>query len=262
MGPGQLIRVHRRRRRLSQVELAGAAGISARHLSFVENGRSRPGRPVLAALARGLGLPARQVNRLMRAAGERPQYPEHALEDATARPLRWALERMLDAHMPLPAMVTDHAWNLVRENPAFAALRRELGTLAHRGAEGRSMMEWLFAADGLRPLVSNWDVVGPLLLERVRHEALVHPDLDWLVEHLEAHLGETGARNEADDADVVVPLHMVLGGDDLRLFTVLASFGSALDAHLQSLRIEYFFPVDEATRRYLEALVARGAEAG
>lgn len=257
MGPGQLIRAHRRRRRLSQLELAGVAGISARHLSFVENGRSRPGRPVLAALARGLGLPARQANQLMHAAGERPQYPEHALGDAAARPLRWALERMLDGHMPLPAMVTDHAWNLVRENAAFAALRSELAAHAGRGAEGRGMMEWLFAPDGLQPLVANWELVGPFLLERVRHEALVHPDLDGLVERLEAQPGATEARHAAEGADVVVPLHLVLAGRDLRLFTVLASFGSALDAHLQSLRIEYFFPVDEATRRYLEGLVAR-----
>lgn len=256
MHPGSLLRSHRLRRRLSQLQLAGAAGISARHLSFVETGRSRPGRAVLAALARALELPHRESNRLLRAAGERPLYPEHGLDAAEAAPLRAALERMLEVHMPLPAMVTDHGWNLVRGNAAFLALSERLAARSARPPAGRSLLEWLFARDGLRPLLANFGVVAPLLLERARREAVRYPDLDPLVARLAAQLDGEPAAAWADADGVVVPLHLVLDGQDLRLFSVLASFGSALDAHLEALRIEYFFAEDAATLAWLEALAA------
>ena len=252
MGPGQLVRAHRRRRGWSQLALAAAAGVSARHLSFIETGRSRPGRAVLAALGRALDLPAREVNGLLRAAGERPPYPEHDPDDAAVRPLRDALERMLAAHMPLPAVAMDHAWHPVSTNPAFDAMMRRLAARTATPPGDRGLMEWLFAPDGLRPLVANWGVVGPFLLDRVRRESVVHGDLDRLVERLEAMLGRVEESPSDPDTDaVVLPLHLVVDGRDLRLFSVLAAFGSALDAGFQALRIEYFFPKDEATRTWL-----------
>ena len=256
MNPGRLLRTHRRRRRLSQLELALAAGISSRHLSFIENGRSRPGRAVLAALARALQLPLRESNRLFRAAGERAPYPDRGLDDAAAASLRSALERMLEAHMPWPAMVTDRCWHPVRTNPAFDALLAELGRHAQSGPGERGMMEWLFAHDGLRPLVANWDAVGPFLLERVRHEAVLDPGLEELLERLEA----TGEDRPGDPGpargDVVLPLHLVFAGQSVQLFSLLAGFGSALDAGLQDLRMEFFCPNDAPSAQWLRDLTA------
>lgn len=254
MGPGELVRAHRVRRRLSQLELAGEAGVSTRHLSYVETGRSRPGRAVLAALARALHLPPREANRLMRAAGERPLHAERGLDGRASAPLRAALDRMVAGHMPYPAIVTDHAWNPVRANPAAGAFTARLAAAARPPPASGNLLEWLFAADGLRPLVANWPAVGPLLLDRVRQEAVRYPDLDALAARLQALAPAAATAPRLDPDDAVLPLHLVVEGRDLRLFSILAAFGSALDAHVAGLRIEYFFPYDETTRTWLEAV--------
>lgn len=252
MGPGEIVRAHRLRRRLSQLELAGAAGVSTRHLSYVETGRSRPGRGVLAALARALHLPPREANRLMHAAGERPLHVDRGLEAPDTAPLRAALDRMLAGHMPYPALVTDHAWHSVRANPAAEALIARLASSGGPLPPSGNLLEWLFAPHGLRPLVANWPAVGPFLLDRVRQEAVRHPDLDALAARLSDLAPDAVTRPRIDEEDTVLPLHLVVGGDHVRLFSVLASFGSALDAHVADLRLEYLFPADETTRAWLE----------
>lgn len=258
MGPGDLIRAHRKRRRLSQLELAGQAGISARHLSYVERGRSRPGRAIVAALARAMALPLRETNRLARAAGLPAIHPEHGLDDPEVVTLRNALEAMLSAHMPLPAVVTDHAWHVVHGNPAFTALAGYLARYTRRPPGAGSLLEWLFAPDGLRPLVLNWDAVSALLLERARHEAVLHPDLDDQVARLDtlAHRPGGPPAPVPPEDRVVLSLHLCAGGRELRLFSVLARFGSALDANMESLRIEYFFPEDAASGAELARICA------
>lgn len=254
MGPGEIVRMHRVRRRLSQLDLASEAAVSTRHLSYVETGRSRPGRPVLAALARALHLPAREANRLMRAAGERPLHPEQGLETPQSGALRGAIDRMLATHMPWPALVTDHAWNPVRANPAADGLMSRLAAAGGPPPPSGNLLEWLFAPDGLRPLVANWSAVGPFLLDRVRQESVPHPDLDELVERLQTLAPDAATAPRIDEHDVVVPLHLIIEGKDVRLFSILAGFGAALDAHIADLRIEYFFPEDEITRAWLDGL--------
>jgi len=258
MGPGDLIRAHRKRHGLSQLELASRAGISTRHLSYVERGRSRPGRAVVAALARGLGLAPREANRLARAADLRPLHPEHGLDDPAVEPLRAALEAMLATHMPLPAAVTDPSWNVPRANPACTALTEHLAGFTRRPPADESLLEWLFAADGLQPLVTNWAEVGPFLLERARDEAVSYPELDTLVARLERLLAVSGVSPGPAAAEdrVLLALRLAAGDRELRLFSVLARFGSALDANMESLRVEYFFPEDQATRIHIEHLVA------
>ena len=254
MGPGEIVRAHRVRRRLSQLELAGAAGVSTRHLSYVETGRSRPGRAVLAALARALHLPPREANRLMRAAGERPLRSECGLEAPESEALRAAINRMLATHMPWPAIVTDHAWNPVRANPAADKMMSRLAEAGDPPPPSGNLLEWLFAPAGLRPLVANWSAVGPFLLDRVRQESVSHPDLDELAARLEALAPDAASAPHIDERDVVVPLHFAVEGTDVRLFSILAGFGSALDAQIADLRIEYFFPEDDATREWLEGV--------
>ena len=252
MAPGEIIRAHRARRRVSQLDLASAAGVSTRHLSYVETGRSRPGRAVLAALARALHLPPRETNRLMRAAGERPLYAERGLEAPESAALRSAIDRMLSTHMPWPAIVTDHAWNPVRANPAADALTSRLAAASGPPPPSGNLLEWLFAPDGLRPTVANWSAVGPFLLDRVRQESVPYPDLDELAERLQALAPDAATASRIDEYDVVVPLHLMVERKEVRLISVVAGFGAALDAHIADLRIEYFFPEDEATRVWLE----------
>jgi len=257
VGPGSLLRSHRRRRRLSQLALANAAGISARHLSFIETGRSRPGRAVVAALARAMALPHRETNRILRSLGEAPLYPDVGIDDEAVRALRAALERMLEAHMPWPAVVMDRAWCAVRANPAFECLLDRLVGHTETPPSERGLMEWLFARDGLQPLVVNWPEVAPFLLRRVRHESVLHPDLDELAERLEGQVDpRVLADPEPGGQGVVLPLHLRVDGQEVRLFSLLAGFGSALDAGMEELRLECFCPADGDSERWLTHLVA------
>jgi len=257
VGPGSLLRTHRRRRGLSQLGLACSAGISARHLSFIETGRSRPGRAVVVALSRAMALPNRETNRLLRAIGEPPQYPDAGIDGEAVRPLRAALERMLDAHMPWPAVVMDRFWRVVLANPAFEGMLDRLVQHAETPPGDRGLMEWLFARDGLQPLVGNWSQVAPFLLRRVRHESVLYPDLDELAVALEAQLDpQVLGEPESGDQDVVLSLHLLVDAQEIQLFSLLAGFGSALDAGMAELRMECFFPRDEHSERWLRDLVA------
>jgi len=188
----------------------------------------------------------------MRAAGERPLHTERGLEAPQSAALRSAIDRMLSTHMPWPALVTDHAWNPVRANPAADALMSRLAAAGGPPPPSGNLLEWLFAPDGLRPLVINWSAVGPFLLDRVRQESVPHPDLDELAARLQALAPDAATTPRIDEDAVVVPLHLNVEGRELRLFSILAGFGAALDAHIADLRIEYFFPEDEATCIWLE----------
>lgn len=114
-----------------------------------------------------------------------------------------------------------------------------------------NLLEWLFAPDGLRPLVVNWSAVGPFLLDRVRQESVTHPDLDELAARLEALAPDAAIAPQIKEHEVVVPLQLIVEGREVRMFSILAGFGSALDAEVADLRIEYFFPEDETTRAWL-----------
>ncbi len=179
-------------------------------------------------------------------------------------PLLRALERMLDAHMPWPAMATDREWRPLRTNRAFDALVTVLCRHARSAPDGRGMMEWLFAPDGLRPLVANFDTVGPFLLERVRHEAVVDPGLEDLLGRLEQAATDAAIDHavEPDQQGVVLPLQLHVDGRSVQLFSLLAAFGSPLDAGLQDLRIEYFCPLDEASARWLAGLTPDASRPG
>src|SRR5438067_7306997 len=119
---GSLLRTWRERRRLTQQEVALDAGISARHLSFVETGRSKPGRAMLLGVTERLAIPYRERNEILLAAGYAPAFPERSLEDPALSPVRDALERILAAHEPYPAMAFDRRWNLVAANTAASAM--------------------------------------------------------------------------------------------------------------------------------------------
>lgn len=119
---GSLLRGWRARRRVSQLDLSLSVGVSARHLSFVEPGRSRPSAELMLALADGLDIPLRECNTLLLAAGYAPRYPSRPLEDAALGPAREAVQRLLDAHDPYPGVVIDRCWNVVGANASASAL--------------------------------------------------------------------------------------------------------------------------------------------
>jgi transcriptional regulator with XRE-family HTH domain len=239
-------------RRLSQLALAAEASTTQRHLSFIESGRSQPSREILLRLARVLDVPIRERNQLLLAAGYAPLYREAGLADEQAAQVRAALERMLDAHEPYPAVVMDRHWNVLTTNSAASAFFGWL--LGDREIEQPpNVVRLIFDPDGLRPHVVNWDAAAEALLQRVHREAVGGvPDQETLA-LLERVLSYPGVPPEWSAPDFrtpplpVVPLEFERNGLAVSYFSAVTTLGTPQDALLQEIRIESMFPADEAT---------------
>ncbi len=244
-----LLRGWRRRRRLSQLDLALACGLSQRHLSFLESGRARPSRGMILRLAETLEVPLRDRNDWLTAAGFAPAFKARSLDDPGMAPVLGAVHLMLANHAPFPAIAIDRAWNLVLANAPFEAL---IGpdAWAAIGGSARNLMRLLFHPAGIRPQVENWDEIAPLLWHRARREAEalggqdMQRELGELAQYQDAHL-----LHAAPEAGLVpiLPLRIAKDGHRLSLFSVIATFGTAQDVTADELRIETFFPADAAT---------------
>ena len=256
-GVGPLLRDWRTRRRRSQMELALDAEVSARHLSFVETGRSRPSRELVLHLAEHLEVPLRERNALLLAAGYAPAYAERALGDDAMAPVRDALERLLKGHEPFPAVAVDRQWELVAGNgPAIAMLE---GVATELLAPPANTLRISLHPDGLAPRIENLAEYSSHLLGLVAREAAAtgDPALVALHEELASYPGVDADPRPHDPADsLFVPLRLRTpdGRAIHTFFSTIARFGTALDVTVAELAIESFFPaVDESAR----ALLAR-----
>jgi transcriptional regulator with XRE-family HTH domain len=249
---GELLRHWRRVRHTSQLELATTVATTQRHVSFIESGRSQPSRQMLLRLARVLDIPIRERNQLLLAAGYAPLYREAGLESQEATQVRAAVERVLEAHEPYPAVVMDRHWNVVTTNSAAGAFFDWL--LGDRELERpANVIRLMFDPDGLRRFVRNWDDVAEALIQRVHREAVGgFPDPET-VELLERALGYPGVPSEWQLPDFrnpplpVVPVEFEKDGLALSYFSTVTTVGTPQDAMLQEIRIESFFPSDDAT---------------
>ena len=262
---GGLLREWRGLRKLSQLELALQAGISQRHLSFLESGRSRPSREMVLGLSETLDIPLRERNALLTAAGFATLYRERSLQVAEMEPVRRALELTLKHHEPYPAVVVDRDWNLVMQNTAsqrfFGLLGDPAVIWARTCPDGRpNVMRLTFHPEGLRPFIANWELLGPAMLNRLRREAamLSGPHgLSALLEELLAYPGIPDQWRIPDWEHPLTPiLPMALQKDGLScsLFTMIAMFGTPQDITVDELRLETFFPADEPTDQLLQQL--------
>jgi transcriptional regulator with XRE-family HTH domain len=257
---GDLVRYWRRVRGMSQLDLASNAMTTPRHMSFLETGRSSPSREMVLRLAAALGVPLRDRNGLLLAAGFAPLYPHRPLEDPGLDLVMTALDRMLDRHDPLPAVVLDRGWQLVRAN---AGAGRLFGALfAPDPPPERANVLRLFLEPGpVRRAVANWDDVAPALLERARREA-VGGVLDLATAELVRELQSRPDVAPQVTAPHVAPLvpvvdvHFRLGGNVLRFFSIVSTVGTPVDVTAQELRVEAFFPADDATSDRWERLAA------
>ncbi|HSG91591.1 MAG TPA: helix-turn-helix transcriptional regulator [Pseudomonadales bacterium] len=272
-GFGELLRGWRHDRRLSQEALAHEAEISQRHLSCLESGRSSPSRQMALHLAHVLDVPLRDRNLMLGAAGFAPAYAHRTLEGPELAAVDQALDLMLGGLEPCPAIAIDRAWNLVRANGAalatFAAFV-DLDTVFARidaPGGGPNMLWLLYHPEGLRPWIRDWQEVGPAMLDRIRREVAADPAWAGGAELLHA-LQELagfapGARAWTPTPDPVLTLTLERDDVRLRLFTMMATFGTAQDVTVQELRVEAFFPADDASRATLEQLRrARAPAAG
>jgi transcriptional regulator with XRE-family HTH domain len=249
---GELLRHWRGVRHLSQLALAGEVATTQRHLSFIESGRSQPSRAMLLRLARTLDIPIRERNQLLLAAGFAPLYREAGLESEEATQVRAAVERVLEAHEPYPAVVMDRHWNVVTTNSAAGAFFGWL--LGDRELEmPPNVIRLMFDPDGLRPFVQNWDDIAEALIQRVHREAVGgFPDAETIA-LLDQALGYPGVPSRWRTPDFsnpplpVVPVEFQKDGLALSYFSTVTTLGTPQDAMLQEIRIESFFPSDDAT---------------
>lgn len=252
---GELLRDWRRRRGMSQLDLALQADVSARHVSFVETGRTIPSRPMVLRLAEHLGVPLRERNRLLVAAGHAPVYAERALDDPDLAKARDALELVLKGHEPYPALVVDRRWNLVLANSAMNVF---LDGVAPELLEPRvNMMRLGLHPNGFAPRIQNMDEVRGFLLPRLARQVAVTGDPELSDLYAELAGGGGGEMPEPDPADIVLRIRLRHRGDDLCFFITVTTFGAAFDITLDELAVEAYFPADEHTRRVLTGRAAR-----
>ncbi|HEU0200433.1 MAG TPA: helix-turn-helix transcriptional regulator [Burkholderiaceae bacterium] len=263
--PGAGLRGARQARRMSQMDLALRVGVSQRHLSFIETGRAAPSRGMLLALLEALDVPLTQRNELLLQAGYAPEYGARDLRDTDLGAVREALQRLLDAHEPAPAIVIDAMWNLVLANRGAQRLHRLMSgepTLA----PPVNVLKRIFHPDGWRKLVANFDEVAAATWQRVQHEMLQHPPLAQLAHEVEPWVPPALRRPRYLQANHARPLAPVLTTrfktprGELTFFSAFTTFGTPQDITVASLRVEHFFPADAHTDRVCRDVAAETAD--
>lgn len=259
---GQLLKQWRDRRRVSQLDLAGEAELSTRHLSFIETGRSQPSRDTVLRLCRALEVPPRSRNELLTAAGYAPIYRETAL-DAPELAQAWrALDYILRQQEPYPAMMVDRHWNILRSNEAMTRVMGcFLDPAAMEAAGAPNAIRLTHHPRGLRPFIRNWETTAAVSIQWLQRDLLHTGDSKTrqLLDELLAYPGAPPDWRTRDlDASAAPFLAIELQKDDLRFsfFTVFASLGTPHDITLHELRIECFLPADEITEENLRRLAA------
>jgi len=249
---GSLLKDWRGRRRMSQLDLGLVANVSARHISFLETGRSKPSRSMVIQLSETLEVPRAARNVLLNAAGYSSAYRRRELDKEDMKLVRAAVDWTLERHDPYPAFAVDTHWSLVRANASATMLLGAIGLRA-----GDSMLDALTESDAMRAAFDNWPEVARYAIVRLRTES-AHlggdPVLDSAADKLAEELGSTVPRDTAA-LPAVVPARYRANGTVLSFFSTIAQFGTAEDIALADLKIELMFPADDATR---DILLARG----
>jgi transcriptional regulator with XRE-family HTH domain len=251
---GRLLRHWRDIRRKSQMELSLDTGVSQRHLSFIESGRSVPSRQTLLNITQALDVPFRERNGFLIAAGFAPIYKEDAWNAEEMRSVTRALERILLHHQPFPALVMDRYWNVFMRNTSALRFFNAFIDLEAR-PEPRNMLHLMFDPTAMRPFVMNWEETSKALIQRIYRESVGHtlderarelltsllayPDVAPTLRTIEAY--------ECEPTLPMVPLSFQKDGQVLRYFSMVTTVGTPQTISTQELRIESMFPADEAT---------------
>ncbi len=259
---GALLRRWRNLRQLSQLDLALDAGISARHLSFVETGRSRPSAEMVLRLAEQLEVPLRERNRMLLAAGHAPTFPELSIDEPPMAPVREALEVILEGHEPNPAVVVDRHWNLVAANRTMAVLAE--GVDESLLEPPVNVMRLGLHPGGLAASIVNIAQVRPYFLGRLERQVAISgdPELAALLEEVRGYpapADEHDFLSEGSAGNVLTPMMRMrlADGTELSFFFSIATFGTAVEVTASELSIELSFPADMATVEALRKLPRR-----
>jgi transcriptional regulator with XRE-family HTH domain len=263
---GALLREWRTLRRFSQLDLALDAGISTRHLSCVETGKAQPSRDVLARIADALGMPLRERNALLTAAGYAQKYPETALGTPQLERVGRAIAFILDQQEPYPAFVLNRRWDVLMANRA--AMRVNGFVMRGRPSAHANMIRQIFDPADLRAAVVNWDEVAGDLIRHL-HDAVAAAPSDAaaraLLDEVLAYPGVPARWRMRDLGTAPTPLlTTVLRRDDqeLRFFSTITTFGTPRDVTIDELHIECCFPTDDTTMELCRALAREDSATG
>jgi transcriptional regulator with XRE-family HTH domain len=249
MHAGDLIREWRQRRRLSQLDLAIAANVSSRHLSFVETGRSRPTSEMILHLAEHLDVPLRDRNALLLAGGFAPAYPERGLAEPELQAVRNALKRVLGGHEPYPAAVVNRWWELVDANVGIALFTG--GVSPELLEPPVNVLRLSLHPDGMAPRIANLPEWRAHLLARLHRQAEATGDQRLVALHDELSAYPGGRTGTPGPADVVVPLRYRTPQAELSFLSITAVIGTPMDVTVEELAIESFYPADAQTAKAL-----------
>jgi transcriptional regulator with XRE-family HTH domain len=235
---------------LTQLELALDAGVSARHLSFVETGRSKPGREMLLAVAEQLHIPFRERNQLLLSAGHAPAFPERSLEDPELAPVREALDRVLAAHEPYPAVVFDRAWNLVAANAPMTRWAESVDVDPALLEPPINLLRTGLHLRGLAPSIVNVAQWRAHFLQRLARQIAISGDegLRSLMDEVAAYPLPEGEAPEAAGGEILGPVRLrAPTGGEWSFFGMFAGFDTPFEVNTSELAIELLFPADRPT---------------
>ncbi len=259
-GPlGETLRYWRGIRGKSQLDLALETGVSQRHISFIESGRSVPSRLKLIEIADGLDIPLRERNLLLLAAGYAPLYSDDGLNSPDMERVVKALKRMLRQHEPFPAVVMDRYWNVTMTNDAAPNFFGQFIDLAAH-PKPRNLLHLMFDPHGMRPFIADWDTVSNALLERVYRESVGRAVDDKTRELIAALLAYSGSKRPPKSRTPnsplpMVPIGFVKNGQRLSYFSMITTVGTPLTIAAEELRLECMYPADDATEALHRALM-------
>lgn len=247
---GNLLRYWRQQRGKSQLDLSLDTGISQRHLSFVESGRSVPSRDLLLIVSEKLDIPLRERNVLLLASGYAPTYSESAWEAPEMEVVTKAIDRVLLQQEPHPALVLDRYWNVIRTNEAAPRFFGSFVDLEVR-PRPRNLLDLMFDPAGMRPFVENWAIVAAGLLQRVYRESVGHVVDQKTVEllnKLEKYPGVKTLSTVPRTHSPVLPITFVRGGKRFSYFSFITTVGAPQSITAQELRIECMFPIEPESK--------------
>jgi transcriptional regulator with XRE-family HTH domain len=251
---GALLRQWRGARNMSQMEASLEAGVSQRHLSFIEIGRSVPSRETLIGIAEALEIPYRDRNSLLLAAGYAPMYEDAGWDEQDLRSVTEALKRMLRQHEPFPALVMDRYWNVLQTNTAAPRFFNSFVDLSAR-PQPRNLLHLMFDPAGMRSFIANWEEVARTLIQRVYRESVGRVMDEKSQDLISALLAYPGTKPEWRNSPVqsapsdlpVIPIRFMKDGETLSYFSMLTTLATPQAIATQELRIESMFPMDGAT---------------
>jgi transcriptional regulator with XRE-family HTH domain len=256
---GPQLKRWRERRRLSQQELSLDAEVSARHLSFLETGRSRPSRAMVLTLAEVLRVPLRERNELLLAAGFAPSYPRRPYDAPQLTAVRAAVDQVLASHAPFPAVAVDRRWDVVAANPPVGLFLTDVAS--ELLGPPPNVYRLTLHPEGLLPQLVNPAEVAHHLVDRLRRDvdATGDPDLVALLDEVTTYpVVRTLPRHLDVPPEVVVPFRLRHPGGELAMFTTITTFGTPADVTVAELALELFYPLDRETAERLAALATAG----